>query len=387
MSTRRTAAEAGFGNRVWINPSQRTPGSEYIQASSFSRQGDWGRGGGARDEARGGFGGPSGFGQADEGRKSFSNTGSSSFSFSSQNHFSALNTQQDFDRGSAGDDAEKHLDTIKKDMESWESSGQWIFSCYSALKNSISGFPEFSPEELRLEYYNSRASGDLQNYVNSVQQLINQWKNRLLELKTQNSATRADLISELTNPSPKPSSVQFGALVSSSFGSGGFGAGAPQSSSSSTFSFQPTGGFGSAATQGGTVASQPLPTIGASGSGFGSTSAPASAASFSFAAPTADKEQPSGFGAPSGFGFSSSFGASAAPSSVAAPTNSFGQSGGGFGGSGSTAVASASTGAATGKLFTPQSELSAEELKEFGEKRFTLGKIPLRPPPADLLSV
>lgn len=38
-------------------------------------------------------------------------------------------------------------------------------------------------------------------------------------------------------------------------------------------------------------------------------------------------------------------------------------------------------------IFTAHSDLTAEELKEFAAKRFTLGQIPLKPPPADLLVV
>ncbi len=93
-------------------------------------------------------------------------------------------------------------DTIQNDMEVWQTSGQWPFSCYSALKGRISGgfsvgiisaafvtrqklsrrrdlinggcyadcvclagFVEVCPEELRLEYYTGRVSGDLQAYV------------------------------------------------------------------------------------------------------------------------------------------------------------------------------------------------------------------------------
>lgn len=33
---------------------------------------------------------------------------------------------------------------------------------------SLSGFSDHSPEEIRLEYYSSRASGDLQSYVSAL---------------------------------------------------------------------------------------------------------------------------------------------------------------------------------------------------------------------------
>ena len=73
-------------------------------------------------------------------------------------------------------------------------------------------------------------------------------------------------------------------------------------------------------------------------------------------------------------------------SAPAAGGNLFSQVGsssssGGFGGG------SGAAGASGENLFTPQSELTPEELKEFTAKRFTLGQIPLRPPPAELLAV
>lgn len=84
---------SGFGNRVWVNPSQQKGG--FIQPSSFSSHGsdDWGRGGGGgggNDWGRGGGGG----------RRD--NVKSSEFSFSSQNRFSALSTPSTFDRGGRG---------------------------------------------------------------------------------------------------------------------------------------------------------------------------------------------------------------------------------------------------------------------------------------------
>ncbi|XP_041104925.1 nucleoporin NUP42 isoform X2 [Polyodon spathula] len=406
----------GFGNRVWVNPSQRSQNSEYIQPSTFNKQADWGRGRSGRDEGRNSFGGPSGFGNQDGGRKGFSNSGASGFSFSTENRFSALNSQKDFEGGSQGDDIEHLLETIKHDMEIWESSNQWPFSCYSVAKEKpfISGFSDISPEELRLEYYSGVAAGNLQNYANSVQQLANQFKNRLLELKTQNSTTRSSLIAELNSPKQNIPAAGFGTKQASTFGSAGFGASEPTSGSSSSFSFKSSGGFGSAPPGGTTVfgsspAPQKQPAFGASGTtpsaGFGSSSSTPSAASFSFAAPTAGKEQPSGFGSVQPPGFAAPSGGFGSSSGFGAPSSSSSGFGGsfGFGGpssassvSGSSSVPSAnvlgstSTGAssaASGKLFTPQGELTAEELKEFREKRFTLGKIPLKPPPVELLVV
>lgn len=146
----------------------------------------------------------------------------------------------------------------------------------------------------------------------------------------------------------------------------GFGSG---SQSSSSFSFAPSQtGFGASNTQqasgfGSAAFTQPS-------SGFGA-SAP-SAASFSFAPPAAE-DKPSSVSAfsfkPSSGGLGTGFG-----SSAPADSGGLGQSG-------------ASAGHSADSLFTAHSDLTAEELKEFAAKRFTLGQIPLKPPPADLLVV
>ncbi|XP_026088088.1 nucleoporin-like protein 2 [Carassius auratus] len=347
-------SRGGYGNRVWINPSQRS-GGDYVQQSSFSRDGnnDWSRGGGGG----GGGGTPR-------------DVKSSDFSFSSQNRFSALtsHTPSEKDAQSSTDD----VDTIQKDMEVWQTSGQWPFSCYSVLPGKLSGFVEVSPEELRLEYYSGRASGDLQAYMSSVQQLADQWRSRVQELRSMSSSTRISVISELNNPSLQTSTPGsgfgstasgFGATSSSSsssstgFGAAGFGQG---SQSSSTFSFAPSKtGFGAASsTQHASgvvsgVLAQPS-------SGFGCAPA-ASASSFSFSEPQASSVSVS----VSSFSFRPSPGESSASAVLQ---------------SGSSGVFGADT-----ALFSTHTDLTAEELKEFTSKRFTLGQIPLKPPPADLL--
>ncbi|KAF3833621.1 hypothetical protein F7725_024825 [Dissostichus mawsoni] len=149
------------------------------------------------------------------------------------------------------DDDDKKLEIVQSDMDSWESSGQWGFSCYSYSKAPLSGFTDLSPEELRLEYYSTRESGDLQGYVNGITQLLNQWRSRVQELKVMNPATRAALLAEINNPAPQASSGGFGLATLTGFGSTtssvetkGFGAPAAADS----FSFAaPSGGFGSSA--------------------------------------------------------------------------------------------------------------------------------------------
>nr|XP_046216685.1 nucleoporin NUP42 [Oncorhynchus gorbuscha] len=380
----------GFGNRVWVNPAQRSGGGNYVQPSSFSSQqggNNWGPGGGG--------GG---------GRDSQAQSSNFSFAASSpnQNRFSALNTQSSFDKGGRGEgeDNEKHLETIQKDMEIWETSGQWLFSCYSVLKATISGFTELSPEELRLEYYNTKPSGDLQGYANVINQLVNQWRSRVQELRAMSGNTRVAMLAELDNPAPQAASGGFGSTPVAGFGSTpvtGFGSSAPSgfgtgfgvpaqvpvqdTSGASNFSFA---GPGAASAALGSAASAvaPAPT----GIGSMATTLP-SAAGFSFATPAANKEPTTaGFGAPasaSGFSFTSTvaggggaFGGSGFGSAAPVAASGFGQASGGFG-----VMAPADS------LFTPQSQLSEEELKEFGGKRFTLGQIPLKPPPVNMLVV
>ncbi|KAJ0054994.1 hypothetical protein NL108_008712, partial [Boleophthalmus pectinirostris] len=383
-----------FSNRVWVNPSQQRGG--YVQPSSFgSRDNDqWSRrgdgGGGGSDWGRGGGGGGGGFGRRE-------NIKSSEFGFS-QNRFSALDSPSTFDKGRRAattprgdEDSSRICETIQTDMEVWENSGQWGFSTYSHAKNPLSGFSDLSPEELRLEYYTSRASGNLQNYINGVNQLLTQWRSRVQELKVMNASTRAALVRYKTYISPfffsflgfgasdQLSSFSFSAAtatgfdtpsVSSSTGFGSAPTAPPPSGFGSAPSAPPPSGFGGAS-------SAPLP------SGFGATPAP-SASTFSFGA--SDKTSttaPSGFGSASGFSFSSGtgggFGTGFGPPPTVGTTSAFAQP--------STSVPAVPASGASDSLFSTESSLTSEELDQFKAKRFTLGQIPLKPPPANLLVV
>nr|XP_033786768.1 nucleoporin NUP42 [Geotrypetes seraphini] len=319
----------------------------------------------------------------------------------SQNAFSALNSSQDID-DSHKDDDQKLIDVIIKDMETWESSGQWKFSSYSVAKEklNLSGFSDFSPEELHLEYYKCRSDGNLQNYINSVQQLVTHWKNRILQLKCLDSSTRAALLQELQHSSDdaKPA-FGFGVQQTVTFGSSSFPTSSGNNSSNvKTFTFKPTSGlvdtseasatiFGNTMTLG-SKAFGALPASNASSSvGFGNFTAPP-AASFGFgSAPV------SNFGLPATSGFDMGNSAQAPPAGFGNLSSSVGPSvfGHSTGQAASGAESSASitqlvaTSSTAGSLFTPRSELSAEDLKQFQAKRFALGRIPLKPPPTDLL--
>ncbi|XP_053570119.1 nucleoporin NUP42 [Bombina bombina] len=429
------------------------PPQRYVQPSSFNKSMTW-----TNKDTKPTFGSFSRPGDA--GSKSFKSTAAESFSFS-QNRFSTLSSQEQT-REAQGDKDGNLISDILQDIEIWESSGQWLLSVYSLGKEkcNLSGFRDISPEELRLEYYSSKNEGNLQNYLNSIQQLVLQWKQRTLELKNLNPSTRAALINELTS-APTNNATGFGGIQQSAFGSSNFSTsgGVP---SASTFSFKPEAGLAQSSSA---PASSALPSFGSK----------PTAASFSFAASTASTVQ--GFGtssftntAPTTTGFGGFAGSKVTPGFGAAPSTTGSASFGGlpnttlgtslgsvpgitaaptfggvsgtsatqgfgvvpttiagvFGGasdatvssgfgsnrssvadifkpknitssstsisgqpfgpsaSGVPATADSST---SNALYTPRTELSAEDILQFESKKFTLGQIPLQPPPAEILIV
>lgn len=330
-------------------------------------------------------------------------------SVAAPNRFSTLGSPTPFESRGSGqqlpvgeEDDDKKLETIQMDMDIWENSGQWGFSCYSSFKAPLSGFADVSPEELRLEYLIRSASGEVPIYVNAIHELINRWRSRVQELKVMSPATRTALLAEINNPAPQASSSGFGSATvlesaTDSMESKGFEAPAP--AASSTFSFAaPSGGFGSLAAPGfGSASAAPTQPPSGFGSSAAASSAP-NASSFSFDAPSTNKPAvTSGFGSASGFnftstqnatggGFGNGFGA-AAPASVGGG-GIFEQTSGGFGKTAAPpAAAVGSAGGAWNTLFSHESNMTPEELAQFKAKRFTLGQIPLKPPPVDMLVV
>ncbi|XP_019583186.2 nucleoporin NUP42 [Rhinolophus sinicus] len=385
---------SGSNRRGWSSTSQRY--SSVIQPPRFSRSAPWG---GSRDQETPSF-------------RSFDSGASTSRNREfglSQNSF-ASSCSSDGQK-----DEQKLLEGIIKDMEIWESSGQWMFSVYSPVtkekKSNISGFTDISPEELRLEYHNFLTSNNLQSYLNSIQQLINQWRNRVNELKSLNASTQTALLFEgkggLSQTAPA-----FG-LVSkptAAFGSPGFPVNNSSSDNTPNFSFKITSGFATAPSGSPSVFGN-VPAFGAVPSsssaittstpslGFGKPEVP-SAASFSFKTPAA-----SGFGSPGVSGFPTGAAGPIAPPVAPAFGNS--SSVAGFGSPGyhshslfskspsdtfgsnsiSTALPISSSSTTGNILFTPKNQLTAGELEQFQSIRFTLGKIPLKPPPVELLNI
>ncbi|KAM4874283.1 nucleoporin NUP42 isoform 2-T2 [Thomomys bottae] len=376
--------------RGWNGTNQRYSG--VIQPSSFSKSTPWG---GSRDQEK-----PS-FSSFDSGNSTSRNR---AFGLS-QCPFASPTTDEQKEE-------KKLLEGIVKDMEVWESSGQWMFSAYSPMKKkpNISGFTDISPEELRLEYLNFLTSNNLQSYLTSVQQLINQWRNRINELKSLNTSTKLALLSDTKDGANSAApSFGFGSGQVGAFGSPGFPMNSNGSGSAQNFSFKTSPGFGTAPSGSPSVFGNP-PAFGAvpSGSSAVSASTPAfgfrkpdvpSAAAFSFKSPAASGFESTGF---------SGFPASVAAGPVGAPA--FGSSSAvtGFGNLNSQShtvfskqpndifgSSSVSTSLPVSNviittqdaLFTPRDQLTVEELEQYQSKKFTLGRIPLKPPPVELLSI
>ncbi|XP_019478644.1 nucleoporin NUP42-like [Meleagris gallopavo] len=246
---------------------------------------------GSRDG--GGLSGASGSGPA--GKKS---------AVSSQKAPSALSSAAPGD--GQRDGQQRLLDCAAKDMATSESSGQWVFSCYSPVagKPSASGFREISPEEGRLEYYNCRAKESTGYYTNTVGHYVQQWRNKLQELKALNASGKASMPSQRKN-----------------------------------------------------AVTQALPSL-----GLGGQQAPS--AGF----PSAGTAK-----AATGTSHSSASSASAA------------QTAGASGHDATSAPPAFPHGIRPGQLCSPRGESTAEELEQFKAKKFTPGKVPQKPPLADLL--
>ncbi|KAM7035949.1 nucleoporin NUP42-like [Passerculus sandwichensis] len=247
--------------------------------------------------------------------------------------------------------------------------------------------------------------------IDAVELLAEQWENWLIQWKALNAVAKAALVSafKATGTQAAPA-FGMGGQQTSGFGLSSFPVSSSSSTSASNFSFKASSSLispassGSSPAAGSSSAAANPPAFGAASSpstaqsvGFGSPAA-ASAASFSFkAAATAGAFGTSGF---SGFGSASAgssasspaaafgaFGATVAPSGSPSSGALFGQ-GGSAAAHPVTSASAAATNAspASDKLFTPKSELSAEEWQQFEAKEFTIGKIPLKPPPVELLN-
>lgn len=83
------------------------------------------------------------------------------------------------------DTTEKIILSIKTEMQIWEASRMWPFSCFSVQKERpcLTGLTDYSPEEIRLEAYKSRADNNTSHYLNFLKQCQDQLTRRRTELK------------------------------------------------------------------------------------------------------------------------------------------------------------------------------------------------------------
>ncbi|XP_077990116.1 uncharacterized protein LOC144444541 [Glandiceps talaboti] len=401
-----------------------------------------------------------------------------------QNRFAPLTTSQQ----SGPIDKGQILETVKRDMEEWEASKMWLFSCYAVTKaqKTLPGMDDVSPEELRHYTYEAKQEGSFAQYEQSIVQAVNNVQRQRHDLKSPDPQLKTNVIqvylgnfnaasvfsttigahallsgssSSIGMSSMQPglfSSAQ-GSSSAGSFGStgttssfGGFGNtgtssfggfGATDSSTSSFGGIAKTGtssGFGGFGGPGATSSTQssgfggfggPGATTSTQSSGFGGfggTNAAGSSSSSTFGGignqgassamsststfgsfGTAPPQGNTGLfgnqGASATTGTFGGFGASNQSSFGGFGTNAAPSTGTGFQASsftsnqpgiGSSAGATSTTAANqmnaasnthVSKIYSNLADLTTVEKEQFESKTFTLGKIPIRPPPKELI--
>ncbi|KAI0207819.1 hypothetical protein LSAT2_007562 [Lamellibrachia satsuma] len=367
--------------------------------------------------------------------------------FRQQNQFAVLSSGGQLSRGGrpggAGGGAAPNIkdlpnddiiNIISQEMAQWDQSHMWQFSCFSYTKETpcLPGMEDLSHEEVRLKAYEAQKAGSFDSYKQWIAQLTNDYKAKKKELINPSPPMRIKLqevINSLKAATPggavsEPTKGTFG--YDSSFGTPAnsqlrgatgdgtysqhslFGASQPNVFAGSPSANQNAGLFG--------AASQPSGGGGFGGSAntFGSAGSELfgkSGASSVFGGGTATGQQTGGlFGKPASTGQTSTFGG-------AQPI--FGGSGGTFGGSaqsafGGTTAQDLSTQSTFGgtaqstfgsaqtsfggqlsqatqpsieesSLYMPMDKLTKEERAQFEATTFSLGKIPTRPPPRELV--
>lgn len=118
-------------------------------------------------------------------------------SFSSNNRFSALSEEKN-----SNTDAEVIFTTIKTDVQTWAESKMWPFSCYSHTKEAacIEGLPDISPEEMRV--VTLLHPQQYQTIWNEVEANYCKVKD---ELYAMSNDTKGNLMSQLTETDSNPS--------------------------------------------------------------------------------------------------------------------------------------------------------------------------------------
>ncbi|XP_071451284.1 nucleoporin NUP42-like isoform X2 [Hetaerina americana] len=317
-------------------------------------------------------------------------------------------------------------EAINEDVIAMEEGGQWPLSCYTPSKDfgSFPGFHDTSMEEVRYEAYQAQASGTFDQYVKKIENLIQATRMKWGMLKNPTGQVMSVIMAcgqgaTAETPSAGLPSFSFAASFNSTtspvpqqqlqpqsmFSLGGNMAFVPPQSGGSIFS-------PGASPPPSAVAPNFTFTLGPSSPSFGSTPPPAHASTPSSFGTT----QPA-FGQSVGLLFGS--GAATPDTSSIATTNmqpqaipsgffgvqsdatklgsvfgvNPGQATGSVFGSGTTGfeadpfqpkAEAAQAQSGTPGIYTPLSDLTESERKEFTAVTFTLGCVPLRPPPSKL---
>ncbi|XP_013779645.1 nucleoporin-like protein 2 isoform X1 [Limulus polyphemus] len=102
-----------------------------------------------------------------------------------QNRFAVLNQPVQQQEPQQIDSDVSLLEMVKQDILLWELGKQWPFSCYGHLKKQgcFPGFLDISPEELRWTAYYAQREGNTQSYLHLVKQALEDVQTKRKELQ------------------------------------------------------------------------------------------------------------------------------------------------------------------------------------------------------------
>ena len=148
------------------------------------------------------------------------------------------------------------VQTVKQDVEQWEKGKQWIFTCYSPVKERAC-FPcidDISPEEMRLEAYKAKSANTVGDYQKRFNDLQNEYSLKRRSLLTPSEAIK-DILRKIYNKEavniPPGTNIFQSGGGGSVFGGGGAGGGlfgGQQQQQQSVFGAKPSV-FGGGASQ------------------------------------------------------------------------------------------------------------------------------------------
>nr|XP_054755421.1 nucleoporin NUP42-like [Lytechinus pictus] len=375
-------AGGGGGDGSWGNR-----GSHGQGGYQGGGRGSWAGGGSNRD---GGFRGGEGGGGKQVNFKD-------SFNTFQGNKFGTLADQGSRDdrsnqaHGNTQDvPAQEIMDGILYDMEEWESGKMWPFSCYgpNKSKSCLAGLEDLSQEELRFLAYTAEKAKQFDQYRAACTTAMDAVKNKRNQLKKPSQSMKNQLVDMYKGASDKnpfaeanPTNI-FGNSVPSLtdiFGANLANIKVASDSSTSTgtmFGKQPPTGSSLLGVPPGSAESAPAAP--SSSSLFNRTQGPTQPV-FGGAVGKSDTPAPA-------FGSASSSSASSASSVFGSGSQTSVGSGTGLFGKGpSTPAVDPQQQKAESRTYTPMASLTPEEKEQFEAPIFTLGKVPTRPPPIELV--